>query len=189
MKRLFAVALLALLTLSFVVVPTSDVKAQESPIGISIFNPIQYPDEATSIRGIRLNVLYGVNQDLTGVDFGYGLPFNFLRGDLTGIQLGIYNEVGGSASGIQWGFVNWTMEDHRGLQLSAINLVDGQVRGAQIGVLNDASHVRGLQFGLANMTETLNGVQIGLINLKADPGPGFPDSVPYTFFPFVNWTF
>ncbi len=164
-------------------------EAGESAIGLAVFNPVQYPDESFSIRGLRANAVYAVNEDLTGVDLGLILPFNFLRGDMTGVQLGLYNEVGNKTTGLQWGMVNNTKGDVSGIQLGLVNISDGYQKGLQYGFYNQADHISGLQLGFINRTRSLHGLQIGLINMKEEVGPGMPDSIPMKVFPVVNWTF
>ncbi|MCP4631734.1 MAG: hypothetical protein GY855_02330, partial [candidate division Zixibacteria bacterium] len=46
------------------------VMAQEKPIQLSLFNPIQIFPETDGITGVRLNLLYGRNTKVIGVDFG-----------------------------------------------------------------------------------------------------------------------
>ncbi len=161
----------------------------ESFIGLSIFNPVQYPDESFSIRGIRINALYAVNEDLTGIDYGLIFPFNYLRGNMSGVQLGLYNEVGNKTTGLQWGLVNQTKGDVSGVQLGLVNFSGAYHRGIQSGFYNQADHISGLQLGVLNQTRSLHGVQVGLLNLKEEVGPGMPHSMPMRGFPIVNWTF
>ncbi len=191
MKKISLIALiLFLFSLSAgVVLADSPEATGESWLGIAIFNPIQYPDQSFSIRGVRLNAIYAVNQDLIGIDYGVLFPFNYLRGDLTGVQLGIYNEVGNKATGLQWGLANNTKGDMSGVQLGLANFSDGYQKGVQLGFWNEADHISGLQLGFINKTRSLYGVQLGLFNMKQELGPGIPKSFPMRGFPIINWTF
>ena len=54
------------------------------PINLSLFDPVQIFDADTSIKGFRLNLIYGVNQDMTGLDIGLG---NHAKGNMSGVAL------------------------------------------------------------------------------------------------------
>ena len=45
-------------------------ESSAKPIQISLWPTIQMHDSETSIKGFRLNLLYGVNQDVSGLDIG-----------------------------------------------------------------------------------------------------------------------
>lgn len=89
---------------------------------VSLFDPVQYPDSATSIRGLRLNVFYSEHHDLTGLDLGipfFLVPLNTLNGTLFGFQSGFYNESRRvHPMGFQWGTMNYTREHLAGLQVA-----------------------------------------------------------------------
>ena len=69
MKKHFSVSVLILVfSLSF----SYKTFAQEKPVQLSLFNPIQLYGENTSIVGIRINILYGKNSSVTGLDLGFG---------------------------------------------------------------------------------------------------------------------
>jgi hypothetical protein len=171
MRRCVVFGLVAVLTL-FVV---GSVEAQDPhPVGFSLVHPVQTPDANRSIRGVRFNVIYGVNRNLTGLDIGLLFPINTITNDLNGIQLGLYNRVGGRGKGLQWG---------------AVNFVENDFTGLQTGFYNQAGSVHGTQLGLVNITDRLSGLQIGLANIKGQRGSGWPRQVPHEFFPIVNWTF
>lgn len=144
-----------------------------SPIGFSVFKPIQYPSPTQSVRGIRFNLIYGLNRNLTGLDVGLLLPINVVSNRLNGIQLGLYNRAG-RGQGIQWGILNSVQDDFEGLQM---------------GLYNRSRYMTGVQFGLVNISHHLSGLQVGLANIKGQPGSGWPREVPHRFFPIVNWTF
>jgi hypothetical protein len=160
-----------------------DVFAQEAetkPIQLSLFDPIQIFDREQSIKGLRLNLIYGLNADVTGID------------------LGLVNRASGTVKGIQWGFVNYNDGDFTGWNDGAVNVLGGKMTGFQDGLANITGGVHGvqlgwlfnkcegemsgLQIGLINMTDTANGLQIGLINV-INSGSHFK------FFPIVNWSF
>lgn len=173
MKKIILAVVVCLFLLSMTI---ADVKASESAIGVALFSPLQYPTPEDSIKGIRVNAIYADNQDLTGLDLGLIFPFNFVRGNLKGIQFGaIYNRVEGQSSGIQWGFVNTTKGDLTGAQLGFVNFVDGQVTGLQWGFYNQAGSLKGIQLGLINVNKSGD----WLLTTPKTPN----------FFPLINWGF
>ena len=140
--------------------------AQDKPIQIALFNPIQLFNENTSITGLRINLLYGKNTTVSGLD--WGLVNHMTSGVSKGVQFGLVGLVEASYVGWQDNCVNITKEKFEGLQLGIVNYA-GTVSGVQIGLVNYA----------ANMSK---GLQIGLVNIIKQGGQ-FP------FFPIVNWAF
>jgi len=139
--------------------------AQSKPVNIALFNPIQVFPENNSIEGVRINLIYGKNIAMTGLDWG------------------LVNQVGsGGMKGIQWGFVNLNEGNFVGWQDGAFNINDNDVKGFQFGWYNKGAHVSGFQLGLVNSAESLYGLQIGIINFIKTGGQ-FP------VFPIVNWSF
>jgi hypothetical protein len=113
---------------------------------LSLCAPLQIFPENYDVSGLRINLLYGRNQNLRGLD------------------LGLVNDVPGLVEGFQCGLVNWAGE-LSGLQVGVLNSASISSAGlCQIGVVNLGKDVRGLQFGLFNMCDTISGVQIGLLN-------------------------
>ena len=141
------------------------VGAEERPIQLSLVTPVQIFPEEDSITGIRLNLLYGRNVSVTGVD------------------LGLVNHcTGGVSKGFQHGLVSIVETDFVGWQNSFVNINRGDFEGLQWGFMNYAGHGSGLQLGFVNYAERLNGLQIGLVNIIQQGGQ-FP------VFPIVNWSF
>jgi len=139
--------------------------AQSKPINIALFNPIQIFPEDNSISGLRINLIYGKNVSMVGLDWG------------------VVNHIGtGGFTGLQWGFVNLCEGDFVGLQGGLLNLSKKNVEGFQYGWYNTGDYVSGFQLGLVNSAESMKGLQIGLINFIKTGGQ-FP------VFPIVNWSF
>lgn len=145
---------------TLIVLFSLSIATADSPVSLNLFDNVQLPgDNSSSIKGVRFNVFYGVNQNVTGVDFGLLIPLNIVKGDMTGAQWGLYNQV------------------------------DGNLKGVQFAVVNNSGNVTGVQWGLVNLAESLKGLQIGLVNINKAGTPipkSFSD--PY-FFPIVNWSF
>jgi hypothetical protein len=139
--------------------------ADERPIQLSLVTPIQIFPEEDEIAGIRLNLIYGRNTSVTGVD------------------LGLVNHcTGGISKGFQHGLVSIVDADFVGWQNSAVNLTRGDFEGLQWGFMNYAGHANGLQLGIVNYAQRLKGLQIGFVNI-IEKGGQFP------VFPIVNWSF
>lgn len=155
---------LCLIVLS-VLVFSLPVVAQDKPIQISLFNPLQIFPEATSITGLRINFIYGKNVTVKGLDIGL-----------------VNHNTGGLSKGLQWGFVGIVDADFLGWQNNTVNIVKGRFEGFQSGWVNSAKHASGFQLGLVNYAETMYGLQIGLINIIKQNG-AFP------VFPIINWSF
>ncbi|MCP4703426.1 MAG: hypothetical protein GY865_02350, partial [candidate division Zixibacteria bacterium] len=69
MPNLFRV-LLGTVLLVLLILSVTPVMAQHKPVQLSLFNPIQIFPETDGITGVRLNLLYGRNTKVIGVDFG-----------------------------------------------------------------------------------------------------------------------
>ena len=150
-------------------------RRRESNVWPAFIAICEYPD-AYDVVGLRLTIPFSTRQEnVTGIDLGLwgrsltfeGLMVNVLRNDvkddLSGIQVGLYNSVGGGdLFGIQAGLWNEA----------------GHMRGVQAGLVNIAGEARGFQAGLINRCETMYGYQVGLINIIRD--------AELQFFPVLN---
>lgn len=158
MRQSIALAVLLLVTL---LAPTV-AQADNRPINLALFDPVQIFKREHSIHGFRFNLLYGYNQEMKGLDLGL---VNRAGGSVTGLQWGLVHWAEADLLGAQLGFVNYLKGNGTGAQLSALNLADG-FKGVQWGgIVNYAPRVTGLQFGLVNITDQLHGLQIGLVNV------------------------
>ncbi len=155
-------------------------QSSEKPIQISLFHPVQIHDKDASITGLRFNLIYGVNQDVYGLDIGFIV--NKLEGNMTGLQSGLVNIVEGDVNGHQDGFVNLVNGDFTGFQYGFVNITKGKFVGFNTGICNVNGGMSGIQLGLVNITKKLNGIQIGLVNLNRSGNP-------FSFLPIVNWSF
>ena len=156
MKRIYQLLSFAIL---FTFTLNINLTAQEKPVQLALFNPIQIFPENTSIAGIRLNILYGKNTSVTGLDWGF---VNSTTGVQKGVQFGFVNLTEGGFTGWQEGLVNVTRGNSLGLQSGGVSFHNG--------------HHQGVQFSLLNYAETLNGLQLGIINIIGKGGfmPVFP---------------
>ena len=152
----------AILTLILVAQP---VLAQEKPIQLSLFSPVQLVAEDNAISGVRLSLLYGKNKYVTGLDWGL-----------------VSHCTSGMSKGVQFGLVGLVDTDFMGWQSTAVNITKGNFEGFQWGFVNYAGHANGFQLGFVNYAMTMHGLQIGLVNIIKQGGQ-FP------VFPIVNWSF
>lgn len=185
----------------------ADADTEPRPFGISIFDPLQFPERERSIYGVRATLFYGRHRELRGADIGglimpvnvnhitgdmrgaqFGLA-NWVDGNVYGAQLGTLNRAGGSATGFQGGFVNIAGEADRFLgQWGFVNVSHGLHHGFQVGFVNHSRYITGAQVGFVNHATRLDGLQVGLLNMRGRPRMDMPRSSP-TVLPLVTWSF
>jgi hypothetical protein len=160
--------------------------AQENPFQIAFVGPtMQLVDDDEDVKGIRLNLIYGVNRNVSGLDIGL---INHTNGEMAGVGVGIVNVADGAFTGWQAGVVNVSQGQMTGLQWSPwsiLSLANFAVaaEGAQIAAaFNRAEYIDGFQFSLVNVADDMYGVQVGLINIIRSK----PD---FWILPIVNWKF
>jgi len=84
---------------------------------LSLVNPMQLVNERHSIKGIRINLMYGINDNISGFDC---CAFNIVEGEMKGFQFGLYN-YSFKTTGLQIGIINRT-EYLNGIQIGLINI-------------------------------------------------------------------
>lgn len=122
--------------------PSSYINAQDgeyyvensSPAQISIFPPYAFPPGLNTVRGARLNLLYGDIRNVYGLDCG------------------LVQRASGNVDAIQVGAVNIT-GDTRPLQCAVVNDSDSMT-GLQIGLFNFTGELSGIQIGLINKSRS-----------------------------------
>ena len=134
-----------------------------SPLQLSICPPVQLVPEDYDVTGLRLNLPYGYNQRVVGLDVGIYSSANLAEV----IQVNVFNQVLEEGDGVQVGVVN-SADSFSGLQISLFNFISLNASGLQIGLINSATDIAGLQIGLINTSETMRGLQIGLVNVISD---------------------
>ena len=154
--------------------------AETRYVQLSLLNPVQVFPEQDSIEGVRVNLFYGRNASLTGVDVGW--IAGHLTGDLKGVQWNLANIVEGDAIAWQAGLLNVTEGSFAGYQLGIYNRTKGPSEGLQVGWVNMADDAGGVQLGLVNYTRRMRGLQIGLVNVISSK-----EKLPVL--PLVNWSF
>jgi len=153
------------LVVSISILTAAPAFAQNRPIQLALVTPIQIFPEDTPIGGVRLNLLYGRNVSVSGLDLGL-----------------VNHTTTGMSKGWQNGLVGVADADFLGWQDCAVNVTKGRCEGLQWGVVNYAGEMSGLQLGLVNYAMSMKGLQIGIVNIIKQGGQ-FP------VFPIVNWSF
>lgn len=152
----------------------------EKPVQLSVFNPVQLVPETESIGGLSLNLIYVVNQDVTGLSISFpgvnrakgnvkGVQWglgNWVDGDTFGWQAGAVNRTGARFVGLQDGWVSITEGDFTGLQGGLVAWTEGFFHGWQSGfVTYNAGRFVGLQSGFVNISKgEASGVELGAVN-------------------------
>ena len=136
----------------------------------------EFPD-TPDLVGLRLTIPWSTRQEnVTGIDIGFwgrsqyfeGFQFNLLRNDVkdscAGLQLGVYNSVTrGDLVGIQVGLWNEAV-GLRGLQTGIVN-VSGSTHGFQVGLINRSETMYGYQVGLVNIIRDAEIQFMPLVNI------------------------
>jgi hypothetical protein len=149
------------------------------PFQLALFSPIQIREESASITALRLNIIYGKNVSVSGLDIGIA---NHCTGGMSlGLQYGLVGLIEGDFMGWQDNAISITEGSFTGFQSGLYNHC-GKGEGFQLGFVNRATGMRGLQVGLVNYTETMYGLQIGLVNIIRSK-----ERLPV--FVIANWSF
>ncbi len=136
-----------------------------APFQLSIFSPIVFPPAEDNIEGFRLNLIYGKNEYVSGIDIGV---IQHTTQNSEGFQLGIFN-WGKTMNGLQLSMVGNKTEKNNGVQISTGFNLSTESNGLQIApMLNFAKTINGQQitFG-ANCAGEINGPQISILLNKA----------------------
>jgi hypothetical protein len=154
-------------------------EAQEKPFQLSFIGPtMQLVDDDADIKGLRINLIYGVNRNVKGLDVGL---VNRATGDFKGLQAGFVSLTDGDFTGWQHSLVNVIDGEFLGFQEGLVNVM-ATGEGVQWGFYNSTQHLGGLQVAVVNFAEDLYGLQIGLINI-------IRSKERFPFLPIVNWKF
>jgi hypothetical protein len=151
----------------------------EVPFQVALFEPIQLRPADQGILIVRVNLIYGRNISVKGLDVG--LVNHSTGGESKGLQYGLVGYIEGDMLGWQAQLVNMTRGHFTGYQSGFYNEV-GTGEGFQWGFVNQATHLSGLQLSLVNLADDLYGVQVGLVNV-------IRSKERFSFLPIVNWKF
>ena len=128
-------------------------------VGLRITIP--YSSRQENVSGIDFD-LWGVSKDFEGIQLN--LLRSNVRDTMGGFQFSLYNTVNrGDLFGIQLGLWNESYS-FRGLQCALVNITgDGQ--GIQIGLINRAETLYGFQFGLINIIRDAEVAVLPVLNI------------------------
>lgn len=181
-KRVILVSLAALLATTALAFGEEEGGAgyKEEPFQLALWTPVAIRSDDVGITVFRLNVIYGRNVYIKGVDLGIA---NHCTGGVSKAwQIGIINSCEGDFIGWQSAWVvNFTLGKFVGFQSGIYNDAE-EAEAFQLGIVNKAGNMSGLQVGFVNWCENMYGLQIGLANYIASK-----ETLP--FFVFVNWSF
>ena len=153
----------------------------QSPIQLSLFDPVQIVKAGSSVEGVRLSLIYTKNANVSFVDLG-----------------GLYNLTTGNGSGVQWAFVPHTKGTFSGWQSGLVAVTEGMFTGLQTGTITKAGSGKGVQYGFVNIATSWNGLQLGAVNVADNMKGGglqiglinvIKQGGKFPVFPIVNWTF
>ena len=151
-------------------------------VEINLVPSVQLHPTNYSVQSFRWDIIYGVNEDVQGLDLGF---VNYAYGGEHGVELGLFNQVDKDFGGLQLSLLNQVKRHAKGVQIGALANVDGlSFDGLQAAVFYNGTEeqMHGLQVGLINHAGSLYGIQIGLLN--------FSDDSKYVgFLPFINAAF
>jgi hypothetical protein len=137
-----------------------------TPVQVAVWDPVQIVPAESDVTGIRLDLPYGRNRDVYGLDVGLA---NRVTRDFAGIQLGgVLNRAGlfGMTNDLPEAEIRAAAETHEVRELLVTGrrmLAAGTARGIQAaGGVNSAVDFKGLQLsGLANIATEVQGAQLG----------------------------
>ena len=148
-----------------------------TPLQVSVWPPnLQVVTPEIDVSGLKLNLPYGGNNRITGVDLGFASTSD----NCSALQINLLNMVSERYSGVQVGVFNLCGES-RGCQVGLLNTTDQNASGLQVALINSTIEMTGVQVGLINITDFMIGFQIGIVNIIRE------SIVP--FFPIVNFCF
>lgn len=201
---------LSLFFILTLVVPAA-ARAEDRPINISLVDPVQITDNTYGISAFRLNILYGKNAGMQGLDLGIGVGHstngfaglglhygaNFVQGDAKGVQFSnIINLDMANFTGVQFAGANYVHGDANAFQIAYASITKGDFSGVAIGAANIVQqNAKGVKLGVFNMvSENFKGLQLGLVNIAGLDG-GLQiglvninkNKKPLPFFIIVNW--
>ncbi len=168
---------------------SSSLHAEEcSLLQFGLWPSVQLVPKDRNVCGLRLDLLWGDNAEVGGLDVG----LVNIGGASKGIQLGGVNGLKSSGGSGSWGVqaagvmnymnkitytgaqtalgLNANMDSKiTGLQLAAVN-AGGNIDGIQIGIINInknmnlSSVVSGIQVGAGNYVDNMSGIQLAIVN-------------------------
>ena len=148
-RSMSGIALIILLLIA------ASAQGEDRPVQLSLLVPVQLFPDTDRISGVRLNLIYGRNASVTGLDLGL-----------------INHTTTGESVGVQLGLVSLADADFMGWQYNPVNVVRNDFEGFQWGLVNYAERANGLQLGLVNYEWSAD--RLGQYHQARRSVPGFP---------------
>ena len=181
MKRALAIAIVFL----YVPAAFADAGFQFNTIGV------QAPEDPV-VSGMRLNLLYGKNEKVTGFDLGLasyseavtqsGLTLNLGISRVTGASSGcgcsLINIHQGADSGVNIAFINVLQNAEKAVNISFVNVTETNTNVEISGIA--VAKKSKVQIGFVNVAQEIETVQIGFLNIAQN---GFLPIFPIFNFP------
>mgnify|MGYP006288990315 CR=1 FL=1 len=153
------ICLVSILLMGLLIAPSAAM-AGWSPLQVAVWHPAQLVPDDWDVYGLRMNLLYGKNKNVWGLDLGAA---NTTEKKVRGIQAGLINGPG-NLGGISLGGINSTRRVN-GCQAGVFSVAEERVNGIQLSALfNNSPVVRGLQLHagiFGNFSDDVMGAQIG----------------------------
>ena len=158
------------------------IEAKWTLFQLALYSPAQVFKKETAVKGLRVNILFGKNDSVSGLDIGLFSRSEKVRGiaisgvniseeSFMGIQTGLYNQTEDS-TGFQIGLGQFNSLSFTGLSVGGVAFTDGDVQGMQIGVLgNIAENSLFPQFSLGFSKAKEVPFQIGGLGNMAEKPP------------------
>ena len=168
-----------LLVLAVLVATLGLTAAAESPIKLSLYDNIAWPQ--TNHANVVLGLVDANTPTVHGISWvlgssrademhGWSAAYIYARSnEMRGIQGALYN-VTTDGIGLQGGLVDVNKGTFTGLKTGLVNLGQ-EMKGVQYGFYNQAESLTGLQLGFVNNARRVEcGLQIGLVNIIKENG-------------------
>ena len=132
MKKLFLLIIIIGLSAYFAFAQEPAYYVENSaPMQLSIFPPYACPPGLNTVRGARLNLIYGDIMNVYGLDCGL---VQRVSNEIDAVQVGAVN-ITGRTRPFQCALIFNNSESMTGLQVGLFNFT-GELSGLQIGLLN-----------------------------------------------------
>ena len=106
-------------------------RSYDTAIGLTLL-PWSFPNDESSVKGLRLNLGWGYYAGTYGLDIGAFSSTGEFRG-----------------LGANW-IGHYADRDAKGVQVGLVNVAGGRAVGLQIGLVNHVERLEGVQIGLLN---------------------------------------
>jgi len=151
----------SMLCLAIILFSASPLAAECYPLQIGLYSPVQLVPKDKTICGVRLDLIWGDNKAVQGIDIGLVNGADSVQG----IQIGGLNWGPRSSEKESWGLQVGLLANDEQTNLLRPDIGHASFTGVQIaGAFNYSDKVTGIQYALGNGANMINGIQIGFAN-------------------------